>query len=182
MTLVRPFLLAVALSAFAAAPCSAKSDVDDLSATATGFYTAYKTLTADGVPNAAGRTKLEPFISQTLEKLLSDAAAAENTFAQGTKGQSPPLIEGDVFTSLFEGATSFKIGACKSDGRKGTCAAELTYTSSNEKPVVWTDTVYLIQTDTGWRVDDIGYGGTWDFGNKGRLSETLKFAIANANG
>ncbi|MBI3678533.1 MAG: hypothetical protein HY243_18140 [Proteobacteria bacterium] len=182
MNFIRPFLVAVAIGAFAAAPGSAKSDADDMSATAAGFYSAYKSLPADGVPDAAGRTKLEPFISQTLEKLLSDAAAAEAAFAQGTKGQSPPLLEGDVFTSLFEGATSFKIGTCKSEGRKGTCAAELTYASPNQKPVVWTDTVYLVQTDAGWRVDDIGYGGSWDFGNKGRLSETLKFAIANANG
>jgi hypothetical protein len=173
------FLAAVvttlALPAFA-------SDTDDMAATANGFYTAYKTLSGGGVPDAAGQGTLLPFISPALGKLLSDAAAAEEIFAQGTKGQSPPLLEGDIFTSLFEGATAFKVGACKGGGGKGSCAAQLTYTSPNEKPFVWTDTVYLVQTPSGWRVDDIGYGGTWDFGNKGRLSETLKFAIANANG
>lgn len=182
MILARAFLAVVAIGVWAAAPASAQSGTDDMSATVTGFYTAYKSMEPGGVPDAAGRKNFAPYISPALEKLLSDAAAAEETFAASTKGQSPPLIEGDLFTSMFEGATAFKIGACKSQGQKGTCAAALTYTSPNEKPVTWTDTVYLVQTDAGWRVDDIGYGGTWAFGNKGRLSETLKFAIANANG
>lgn len=182
MNIARALLLAVALGALASAPGSAKSDNEDMSAVTTGFYAAYKSVQEGGVPDSAGRQRLHPFISESLEKLLSDASAAEDAFAANTKGQSPPLIEGDLFTSLFEGATSFKIGVCNSSGNKGTCAAELTYTSPNEKPVVWTDTVYLTNTGSGWRVNDIGYGGTWAFGNKGRLSDTLKFAIANANG
>jgi hypothetical protein len=36
----------------------------------------------------------------------------------------------------------------------------------------------LINTPSGWRVDDIVYGGNWAFGNKGRLSELLKQAIS----
>ena len=49
----------------------------------------------------------------------------------------------------------------------------LTYQDKGQKPVSWTDTIYLVNTPAGWRVDDIGYGGAWDFGNKGRLSQTL---------
>lgn len=181
MSLTRTVLLTVTLGILASTPCNAGT-AEDMSAATSGFYTAYNSVREGGVPDTAGRQRLAPFLSEALVKLLSDAAAAEDAFAADTKGQSPPLIEGDLFTSLFEGATAFKIGICKSDGKKGTCAAQLTYTSPNEKPVVWTDTVYLVDSGAGWRVNDIGYGGTWDFGNKGRLSETLKFAIANANG
>ena len=37
-----------------------------------------------------------------------------------------------------------------------------------------------VSTDKGWRVDDIVYGGAWDFGNKGRLSDTLKAVVAES--
>ena len=36
-------------------------------------------------------------------------------------------------------------------------------------------------TPQGWRVDDIGYGGTWDFGNKGKMTETLRMVIHDSN-
>ena len=53
----------------------------------------------------------------------------------------------------------------------------LSYTEPGKAPFVWTDTVFLVNTPAGWRVDDIAFGGTWDFGNKGSLSETLKQVI-----
>jgi hypothetical protein len=61
----------------------------------------------------------------------------------------------------------------------------LTYDDRKENPkdkaIVWNDTVYLVATPSGWRVDDIGYGANWDFGNKGRMSDTVKGVIANAS-
>jgi hypothetical protein len=42
----------------------------------------------------------------------------------------------------------------------------------------WTDTLLLVRTADGWKIDDIAYGGSWAFGNKGRLSDTLKQAIS----
>jgi len=63
----------------------------------------------------------------------------------------------------------------------GHCAVTLTYDDRKDKPFSWTDTVYLVRTQAGWRVDDIAYGGTWDFGNKGRLTRTLKNAIADGD-
>jgi hypothetical protein len=51
----------------------------------------------------------------------------------------------------------------------------------DSKPVNWTDTIYLLHTPAGWKVDDIAYGGSWAFGNKGRLKETLQGAIRDGN-
>jgi hypothetical protein len=36
----------------------------------------------------------------------------------------------------------------------------------------------LVKDAAGWRVDDIQYGGSWAFGNKGKLSDSLKAVIA----
>jgi hypothetical protein len=158
--------------------------VGDMARVTNGFYRAYATFhPSDGIPDAKGRVKYEPFVSPRLDKLLADGNSAEASFAKANK-DSPPLIEGDLFTSNFEGATSFTVGVCAVDGSAGHCAVALTYDDRGQKPkdkpIAWTDTVYLVATPSGWRVDDVGYGATWDFGNKGRLSDTVKGAIANA--
>src|SRR5262249_41611944 len=95
---------------------------------------------------------------------------------------SPPLIEGDLMTSNFEGATSFEVGSCVAKGREATCKVDFVYDpgTRGEKPVRWTDRVVLEASDGGWKVEDGVYGATWAFGNKGRLSETLRRAIVDA--
>lgn len=158
----------------------AQSDEAQMAQQTNSFYGAYMTLQHDGIPNEAARAKLAGFVSPGLNKLLADGEAAEARYAKETKNQSPPIVEGDLFTSLFEGATAFRVGACKTEGDKGHCAVGLLYDDKTDKTVNWTDTVYLVRADQGWRVDDIAYGGHWAFGNKGRLTQTLKYAVKAA--
>jgi hypothetical protein len=146
------------------------------------FYQAYETFKPpDGIPGGQVLKRFEPTISPALDKLLLAGEAAENRYKKVTKGQYPPLIEGDLFTANFEGATAFSVGPCQADARGGHCAVSLKYVGG-EKPLGWTDLVFLVRTPSGWRVDDIAYGGTWDFGAKGRLTDTLKSAIEQGNG
>jgi hypothetical protein len=160
-------------------------DAADMARIVNGFYAAYATFhPSDGIPDATGRAKYAPFISPSLETLLIQGSEAERKFARANK-DSPPLIEGDLFTSNFEGATAYKVSGCRSDTKTAHCTVALTYDDRKEnpkdRPVVWNDTVYLVATPGSWRVDDIGYGGSGDFGNKGKMSETVKSAIANAS-
>lgn len=149
-----------------------------MAAAASGFYAVYRTFhPPGGIPSPADRVRLAPFVSSGLETLLSKAGAAQERFAKANKG-APPLFEGDLFTSLFEGATAQKVGSCSGDDKAGQCIVNLQYVEPGSKPTSWSDTVYLLNTADGWRVDDIAYGGTWAFGNRGRLSETLKQTIA----
>ena len=174
----RAILLALFVSASLTSGASAGGDEAAMNAAANGFYGVYKTFhPSDGVPSAGDRAKYAPYISPALEKLLADADAAELRFAKANK-DSPPLIEGDLFSSMFEGATSLDVGACSGNAQAGQCAVKLEYAEAGSKPIDWTDTVYLVKTQNGWRVDDIAYGGSWAFGNKGRLSETLKQTIS----
>ena len=174
----RAILLALFVTASLANGASAGSDEAAMNAAANGFYGVYKTFhPSDGVPSDGDCAKYAPFISPALEKLLADAEAAELRFAKANK-DSPPLIEGDLFSSMFEGATSLDVGACSGDAQAGQCVVKLEYSEAGSKPIDWTDTVYLLNTPVGWRVDDISYGGSWDFGNKGRLSQTLKQTIS----
>jgi hypothetical protein len=172
--------LAIASPALAA-------DSDAMAKTAAGFYAAYSTFhPSDGIPDAAGRAKYAPYISQGLNALLVQARAAEEKFARANK-DVPPLIEGDLFTSNFEGATAYKIGACTGDAKTGHCAIHLTFNpgptgNPKDKPFTWTDTAYLVNSAEGWKLDDIGFGGNWDFGNKGRMRQTLDVAVQAGGG
>jgi hypothetical protein len=159
------------------------ADTDAMAKAANGFYAVYATFhPSDGIPDDTARAKYAPYISPKLNELFASAHAAQDRFAAANK-DTPPLIEGDLITSNFEGATSFKVGACTGDAKAGRCAVDFTYvdTDPKNKPVRWTDTASLVNTRQGWRVDDIAYGAKWDFSNKGRMSDTLKMAIATAN-
>jgi hypothetical protein len=177
------FLFALPLAAAVmAAPCLA-DDAADMAKVAGGFYQVHQASSQDGIPDAKQRMKYEPYISPELNKLLAEGDEAESRYAAANK-DSPPLVEGDLFSPNFEGITRFKIGACQASAHGGQCAAMLTYDDGKkgpkDKPLDWTDTVRLVRTPAGWRVDDIAYGGSWDFGNHGTLKAVLKDAISNA--
>jgi hypothetical protein len=154
---------------------------DAVTAAANGFYSAFvdaRSLSGGGIPDAATRARFQPLLTPRLNKALGDAAAAEARFAAKNKN-SPPLIEGDIFSSLFEGPTSFKLGVCKGDDKIQHCAVSLSRQDAGQKPVGWTDTLILANSG-GWKVDDIGYDANFAFGNTGTLSETLKMAASEA--
>ena len=170
-------IVAAGLLLLGAMPAASQSD---MTGAATGFLAAYGSFhPSDGIPNATGRTRLAPYLSPALNKLLADGATAEARFAAKVK-DSPPLIEGDLFTSLFEGATSWKLGACSASGGGARCPVEFTHADGKQKPVVWTDTLLLANTPQGWRVDDIVYGANFQFGNTGKLTDTLRTVLREA--
>jgi hypothetical protein len=144
---------------------------------ARAFYAVYAQHPSDGIP---GKARYAAVVTPALAALLERAGAADEAFRKTNKA-APPLVEGDLFTSLFEGATAARVGACRTTGAHAACPVELSY-DDHKKPLHWSDTVYLAETPKGWRVEDIGYGAPWPFANKGRLTQTLQQLAANAGG
>ncbi|HKD49077.1 MAG TPA: hypothetical protein VKB67_15425 [Rhizomicrobium sp.] len=143
-------------------------------AAASGFLSVYGSFhPSDGIPDAAGRARLAPYLSSGLNALLANGAAAQARFSAKAK-DSPPLIEGDLFSSMFEGPTQWKLQACTINADQARCPVAFTHASSGTKAINWTDTLLLLNSPQGWRVDDIVYGGGFQFGNTGRLSDTLR--------
>lgn len=176
---------ALALTALlASSPCMAQPTDPQITAALNGFYRVHQQSSQDGIPDAAQRAKYGPYISAALDKLLARADAAEDKYRKANP-QSPPMIEGDLFSPNFEGITSFEAGTCAVKGDTAQCKMQLHYADPHprpqDKPVDWTDTVTLTRASGGWRVDDIAFGGHWDFGNHGTLSALLKQTIADAN-
>lgn len=172
---MKSYLAALALVLFGIAPAFA-DDAADMKAAAGSFYGVILGDKSGGIPDAKNMARYKPLASAGLVAALKQASDAEARFAARNKN-TPPLVEGNVFTSLFEGITSFSVGACQANGARGQCSIDLVYDDKTGKPTRWTDTLMLTKEAGGWRADDIGYGGNWAFANNGTLRATLKTAI-----
>ena len=101
---------------------------DDPAAAANAFYAVYKDHHAQGgIPDATERVRYSPVLSPRLNKQLAAADAAQGRLTAKVKNAVPPMLEGDVFSSLFEGATAWKVGACQGDTKTARCPVALSY-------------------------------------------------------
>jgi hypothetical protein len=158
----------------------------DPASAADAFYAVYGGLraTGGGIPDATERVRYIPVLSPRLNKQLAAAAAAQARLTAKVKNAVPPMLEGDIFSSLFEGATAWKVGACQIGAKTARCPVALTYTppaspsAKAPKPANWSDTILLVETPQGWKVDDVIYDAGFAFGNTGRLSGMLQMVIA----
>ncbi|HEY3178221.1 MAG TPA: DUF3828 domain-containing protein [Casimicrobiaceae bacterium] len=139
------------------------------------FYATYRDTKMAGLPSPTQLRRFLPVISTALAKDLRAASAAEARHFKATKNEEPPLWEGDVFTSLFEGAQRANIVQCTIDGDRAQCDVALEY-REREGAIdqQWQDQALLVRERDRWVVDDIRYGGTWDFGPKGTLRANLR--------
>jgi hypothetical protein len=156
----------------------------DPAAAVSVFYDVYNGQRAEGggIPDATGRLRYQPVLSPRLNKQLMDAAQAQARLTAKVKNAVPPVLEGDIFSSLFEGASAWKVGACQGDTKTARCGVALSYAppaGSRAKPANWADTVLLVNTPQGWKVDDVVYDAAFAFGNTGQLSGMLAMVIAS---
>jgi len=166
--------IAFALAAVSLLAVSAAAADADPAAGTRAFWDVYLRARIPGVPSAAKRKQLDRVISPRLSDLIQRAADAEVRHLAATKNREPPLAEGDLFTSLFEGATRYRVVACNEAGERAECTVELAYRAPHAPTSqTWRDRTLLVREGTHFVVDDIAYGGTWDFGNKGTLGATL---------
>jgi hypothetical protein len=184
---MKPILFAFLLLAapaffFVVAPALAAADP---AAAVNEFYAVYKDQHAGGgIPDATGRLRYTPVLSPRLNKQLADAAAAQARLTAKVRNAVPPMLEGDIFSSLFEGATAWKVGACQGDAKTARCPVVLSYAppatpnTKAPKPANWNDTVVVVNTPQGWKVDDVIYDAGFAFGNTGRLSGMLQMVVA----
>ena len=104
----------------------------------------------------------------------------EGRYHEKTNGEVPSLVQGDLFTSLFEGANEFTVLPCHVEDLVANCLVELTNTDAGEASFSWQDRIYLIQDENTWVVDDVEFLGDWDFMRKGFL-KTIITSILEAH-
>ena len=156
---------------------------DSPQSTVNGFYNAYIKLKTRGIPAAKDLAEYKPYITPELAGLLKSAGDAEIKYKADTKGEVPPLVEGDIFTSLFEGADSFKVLSCEEKGAKASCPVEFKNTNPGDgKTFTWKDSPVLEKGKSGWLISDVEYKGDWDFAVKGTMTGMLKNVISEGQG
>jgi hypothetical protein len=164
------FVCALTWSASAIKPV----DPDSPEATVKAFYDICIEEKVTGLPTETQFEELRPLISDALYSLLADARMEQAEFSRENPTEKPPWVEGDLFSSLFEGPTRFTAGKAVIHGKHATVTVEFADDSSGDKPFEWKDDVLLVLNDDGdWLIDDIVYRGSWDFASKGKLSEAL---------
>jgi len=149
--------------------------------TISSFYSIITSRDPMGIPDTGDRNRLAPYISAGLRSLLAGGMEAEKKYAAASREPVPPMIEGSLFVSLFEGADSF--GAITPEGGSPvTFLVELAYRDRlpGGHDVRWKDRVFLIRENGRWVIDDIELLGTWDFARKGRIKHILHEAINTA--
>jgi hypothetical protein len=168
---------------FIGAALAAPPAEDGVAKGVTAFYEAHARLQlAGGVPDAGQRAQLRPLVSPALDGALAAADDAEARYAKKTNKQVPPLVQGDLFTSLFEGASRFAVASCTGDAARASCLVDFAYQEAKGGPETkWQDRVHVVKAAGGWVVDDVEYGGSWPFARRGRLTDTLKAVVREAD-
>jgi hypothetical protein len=165
-------LVLAANSAFAYSPQqqSAKSF-------AARFYRTYLKLKIRGLPDSKEYRVLSPFLSQDLRRLFEAAARKKERFIkENASDLKPPWADGDLFTSLWEGAQSFQLGSPRIRGKYAEVAVHLVY-GAGKSVTRWSDNIVLVRTKDGWRVWDILLKGNWPFKSGDSLRSILKADI-----
>jgi hypothetical protein len=81
---------------------------------ATSFHTALARLHPSGAPTEAQRAELAPLVSREFLTLLARADSVRTAARRAAPSEKPPFTDGDLFSSLFEGPTSFAASEAES--------------------------------------------------------------------
>jgi hypothetical protein len=101
---------------------------------------------------------------------LQAAMAEQAAFMKKNPDEKPPFVEGDLFTSVFEGAQTHAEGSARISEDTAEVQVQFTYSESGNT-TTWKDTLILKKSAKGrWLVDDVRYGGN----SRGLLSEALE--------
>ena len=146
-----------------------------------GFYKTIMTFKEGGIPSRKNIYQLMPFISSGFRNLMLKARKMENRHLKKTKNTEPPLYEGSLFYSLFEGADKYTAINAETDKKQVTYLVDLQYTDPYDKDATlkWQDRVFLIKEKNKWVVNDLELLGKWQFGAKGKVSDILKEVISS---
>lgn len=150
--------------------------------TAAQFYTLIDGLGVRGVPDSVVLEVVRPYLDTTLVRLLTEARHEREIASHRAPDEKPPFVEGDMFSSLFEGTTSFTLRAVTARG--DTTFATMAFTNSMQPPTVrWTDTLVIVPRPNvtprspQFVIVDLRYGGDWDFANRGTLLGNLRAVL-----
>jgi len=138
------------------------------------FCTELRREPIQGLPTDAQLQRLSPLITPELTAIFKRARILQQEQMTRHPDEKPYWIEGDLFSSLVEGVTSWKLGEVFSAPTvDATVKVIQTYSEPNPDPVTWTDTLVFKRRGGAWLLDDIRMGGDWAFRSGSSLRSQL---------
>ncbi len=129
---------------------------------ATQFYRICHKLKINGLPDVKQAKLLALYLSQDLQQLIKAAREKQTKFIKEHPDEKPPWIEGDMFSSSFEGSHGYHIGTPMMQDKRAEVPIHLFY-RDGKKMIRWSDTLVLTRASKGWVVADLLYKASWDF-------------------
>ena len=130
------------------------------------FYTEYLKQPVGGLPSGAQLEALRPMLSRSLHRSVVRALEYQEAWSRKHPDEKPPFVDGDHFTSVFEGAKSFDIVRVAGERVRVRFHAP--------GATDWEDVVVVKKEGGRYVIDDVIFGGAGAFNPKGRLSQRLR--------
>ncbi len=140
------------------------------------FYSEYQELHISGLPDKQAIRKLSPYLSAELIASITRARQRQAQCISAHPGDKGPWVEGDMFSSNFEGFAKFRVGDPKpGNGQRQLMTLNFEYVDGG-KSHTWADQVVVVRQGNRWVLDDILYGRKAGFGNGfgGSLRQSMK--------
>lgn len=137
------------------------------------FYAKLASLNIRGLPDADQLKEISPFLSGNIIAVIRRDQKKQDAFSKKRPDEKPPWAEGDLFSSLFEGRTSYQLGRTRRVGSSTYVDVKLEYADGTNTSR-WTDTAILKKTAGEWRITNILYKGRWQFKSGSSLLNALK--------
>lgn len=142
-------------------------------AVAMDFLEMHQRLGNSGLPQRADMAAYDAFLCPDLSQAIRAAQVRQEQARAERPDEKPPHVEGDLFSSLFDGPGSFEVRDSQVEGAQARVAVAMR-AGEGEKAVRWTDALHLRLDDGIWCLADVEYGGDWPMASKGRLGAALQ--------
>jgi hypothetical protein len=137
------------------------------------FLDAYVKFRVSGLPSEEQMKTFSPLLTPEIVALIGAARAEQDDFRKKNPDEKPPWVEGALFSSLFEGVTSYRLGDPVASGDRASIPVYWEYSEGGETSR-WIDVLSLTRTGDTWKVADIFFCAPWDF----RPGPTLRTVLS----
>ena len=160
----------------ASAPEAAAVDCknNDAAQAARDFYATIMADAPSGLPSSESMLKLAPLMTPSMRAAVEKARVRQHAFIAAHPDEKPDFIEGSLFTSLFEGPSALESATASAGGDSAVVDVGFVHAEAGAETFRWKDQALLRCEQGHWRLDDVRYGGDWDFASKGQLKQALE--------
>jgi hypothetical protein len=167
-----PAATADAALAIGAPPTPESAQMRAATTLVTDFYEMRQRLGRTGLPAENEMKAYRAFLCPSLSAAMDAARVRQKLYIDEHPDDKPPLVEGDLFSSLFEGTEAVVPAGTEVEGESARVNLSMRY-GEGDTAVRWKDSVLLAKDEGSWCIADVEYRGDWPFANKGKLSTTL---------